>query len=251
MTPGAATTSPTAVQGQLLSPVEEPGQPVAMPRSQQIQPWSAGPEASTSNPSLTHLLRGLRGAVLSPAPQRDLPEAPAQKDILEPLEPAVVQSSSHPEPEVEPAPAAPAASIAPDPWLEPPSRSPEPSSSTAESPSLFTEPSPWGEPIAPVAPSAPVAAKTTSVDPLPPIEWSPAAAPATEAPAAMTPAVASPAAAAPVAATAAGPALPAYLSSSSGKASPSPLVYPLRSQKKIKTIAAVELPSFGRTVRRR
>ncbi|MGB3202943.1 MAG: hypothetical protein WBA99_18695, partial [Nodosilinea sp.] len=54
----------------------------------------------------------------------------------------------------------------------------------------------------------------------------------------------------PMTATAPAPALPTYLTSS-GKASPSPLVYPLRSQKKIKTIAAVELPSFGRTVRRR
>jgi hypothetical protein len=47
------------------------------------------------------------------------------------------------------------------------------------------------------------------------------------------------------------PTLPAYLSVPD-QASPSPLVYPLRSQKKkIKSIAAVELPSFGRNVRRR
>ncbi|PSR18429.1 hypothetical protein C8255_07420 [filamentous cyanobacterium CCP3] len=245
MTPGAAATGPVALQGQLLSSaVEEPGQPVAMPRSQQIQPWSAGSDASTSNPSLTHLLRGLRGAGPSPAPQRNLPEAPAQVNILEPLAPAVAQASSQPEPEPEPAPAV---SIAPDPWLEPPASPSEPAASTAESPSLFTEPSPWGEPIAPVTPPAPAAAKTAPIDPLPPVERPPAAAPVAPAAAAPAPAAAT----APVAATAAGPALPAYLSSSSGKASPSPLVYPLRSQKKIKTIAAVELPSFGRTVRRR
>ncbi|MGG6237526.1 hypothetical protein ACQ4N7_02715 [Nodosilinea sp. AN01ver1] len=259
MTPGAAATSSAAVQGQLLaSVVETPGQPVAMPRSQQIQPWSAGPEASTSNPSLTHLLRGLRGAGPSPvpapqrdlpAPQRDLPEAPAPLiDSAEPLPPLAAQLSSQPEPE--PTPVAPAASAAPDPWLEPSSPL-EVAAPAAATPSLFTEPSPWGEPIAPVAQPEPVV-KPVPVEPVPVVDQPPAA------PIAATPAAApttamstAKAASSPVASVAtAGPALPAYLSTS-GKASPSPLVYPLRSQKKIKTIAAVELPSFGRTVRRR
>lgn len=251
MTPGAATPSPTAVQGQLLtSVVEEPGQPITMPRSQQIQPWSAGPGASTPNPSLAHLLRGLRGAGPSsvpapqhdlPASQRDLPKASAPPiDIVELPAPLAAQASFDPEPKLDPAPVAPAASAAADPWLEPAS-APEPAAvPSASTPSLFTEPSPWGEPIASVAPPA-SAAKTTSVDPEPVVEQPPVAAPA--------PVMAAPVAAAPVA-TAAGPALPAYLSSN-GKAAPSPLVYPLRSQKKIKTIAAVELPSFGRAVRRR
>ncbi|MBE9159655.1 hypothetical protein IQ265_22875 [Nodosilinea sp. LEGE 06152] len=263
MTPGAATTNPTAVQGQLLtSAIEEPGQPIAMPRSQQIQPWSAGPGASTSNPSLTHLLRGLRGTGPSPAPQpdvpapqRDLPKSPAPLiDIAEPLAPVVAQSVSHPEPGPEPAPEVAAASVATDPWLEPASL-PESATPTVVTPSLFTEPSPWGEPIASVA--QPAAAQPEPADPVPVFERPPvadpvvAAAPAAPAPVMVTPAATPLAAsvAAPVA-TASGPSLPAYLSSS-GKASPSPLVYPLRSQKKIKTIAAVELPSFGRTVRRR
>ncbi len=89
MTPAAASApvpGPTAIQGQLLSPVlEEPGQPVAMPRSQQIQPWSAGNRATNDNPSLTHLLRGLRSAGPSPMPAPAPPNP--QPDLLPPPDP--------------------------------------------------------------------------------------------------------------------------------------------------------------------
>jgi hypothetical protein len=69
---------------------------------------------------------------------------------------------------------------------------------------------------------------------------------------------AAPAAATPVQQPAAAIARPAKAEAAllsyvmtNAKASPSPLVYPLRSQKKISSIAAVELPSFGRNIRRR
>ncbi|WP_035986805.1 hypothetical protein [Leptolyngbya sp. KIOST-1] len=260
MAPGAAATSPSVVQGQLLGPsaAEEPGAPVALPRSPQIQPWSARSGSLADNPSLTHLLRGLRGVGPTPvqpaAPQRDRSEAPLPLlDLAETPSPAApVPFPPEPEPMPAPAPAVPQASRpAPDPWLEEPVASeaaasdpwekpatPEPAMPEPAAPeSLFTEPSPWGEPIAPpAAPTAP----PVEPEPLPPVHQ----APVVQAPIAARAAVTAPASVA--------PSLPSYLTASaSAKASPSPLVYPLRSQKKIKSIAAVELPSFGRTVRRR
>lgn len=232
MTPaaGQAAQSPPVVQGHLLhtaaAALGAGGQPVAMPRSQQIQPWSAGTSSVTDNPSLTHLLRGLRGAGPSPVPapaaiQPDLFAAPEPSPAIAP-DPMPTMPAA-PLPPASPAPAA------IDPWLEE-ARPPAATATSAEAASLFTEPSPWGEPVA-AAPQ-----------------------PAAPQPAAMSaPAEPVQAPQAPIAAPAhrpAAPTLPTY-PGTAAKASPSPLVYPLRSQKKISSIAAVELPSFGRTVQRR
>jgi hypothetical protein len=238
MAPGSASTGLAGPARSLETAAETVGSPLTMPRSQQILPWSSGNDAKADPPSLTNLLRGLRGSsspTASPTashpfqsepPQPEPPQSKfLQPDPLQPdpLQPELPKSlGAMPEAVVSPSPTPPS----PDPWLE---QMPEPepiAPATAATPlPLFTEPSPWGEPIEP-APAAPRAAA-----PEPP----PAAPVAPAAPTAGVPAA---------------PSLPDYLNSG-GKPSPSPLVYPLRSQKKIKSIAAVELPSFGRTVRRR
>ncbi|NJL45185.1 MAG: hypothetical protein HC922_04350 [Leptolyngbyaceae cyanobacterium SM2_3_12] len=41
---------------------------ISMPKSRQIQPWSASPDGVSSNPSLDHLLRGLKAAAHGPQP---------------------------------------------------------------------------------------------------------------------------------------------------------------------------------------
>ncbi|HSM81010.1 MAG TPA: hypothetical protein VLS96_04960 [Nodosilinea sp.] len=223
MAPGSATASdPEVIQGQLLPALKESGQPVAMPRSQQIQPWSAGKTTLTDNPSLTHLLRGLRS---SEPPVPPMP-APAPEPALAPIVFADLPAAA-------PTPA-------PDPWLE------EPPAPAAQA-SLFTEPSPWGEPVTAPAPAE-------RPDPRPTVQPpAPVQPPASVQPPApmQTPAVRHTPVEPPPMASAPSP-LPSYLiGNASAKASPSPLVYPLRSQKKITSIAAVELPSFGRTLRRR
>ncbi|MEA5451133.1 hypothetical protein VB780_21315 [Leptolyngbya sp. CCNP1308] len=225
----AVQSSTTAVQGQLLRPssLEEAGQPVTMPRSQQIQPWSAGTGSVTDNPSLTHLLRGLRGAGPSPVPA----PAATQTDLFTAPEPSPA-IAPEPLPTMPEAPLPPASPAALDPWLE--EASPTAATATsAEAASLFTEPSPWGEPVAaaPQPTAAPQSIPTAMAAAAEPVRTpqAPIAAPAPRQSA---------------------PTLPAY-PGTAAKASPSPLVYPLRSQKKITSIAAVELPSFGRAVQRR
>lgn len=252
MSPGAGKAASGVVQGQLLETgsAKDVAQPVAMPRSQQIQPWSAGQASLGDNPSLTHLLRGLRGAgPATPAPAaaqpRTLFESPVESGGVSERPPT--QSSSPaiaPElsPKTTPELAANAAPAMPEPVsAEPASPAADPwmAAAPAAAPPLFTEPSPWGEPVAP----APTVGTTPAPAPVPPAPQPvPSAQPA---PAAPVPQPAPAAQAAPSA-----PAMPAYLNANA-KASPSPLVYPLRSQKKISSIAAVELPSFGRSVRRR
>ncbi|MEO1068139.1 MAG: hypothetical protein AAFW95_03345 [Cyanobacteria bacterium J06638_6] len=216
----------------------EAGQPVTMPRSQQIQPWSGGPGALGDNPSLTQLLRGLRGpAAVTPTEPQPLSGSPTvptlggSTDLLAaPAEPAPVVTP--------PQAAATPALDAPDPWLE---ASPDPAPAVEQA-TLFTEPSPWGEPVAPVDPPA----APREAPPMPP-----AATPSAVAPIAPPAEPVAPATPAPRATAPAAPALPSYLlGNTNTKSSPSPLVYPLRSQKKIASIAAVELPSFGRPRRR-
>jgi predicted nucleic acid-binding Zn-ribbon protein len=213
----------------------EEGQPVTMPRSQQIQPWSGGPGALGDNPSLTQLLRGLRGpgsATTAAEPQQPpLSTPPKVGDAVANLPGVAAQAAPVPlsPPQEPPAPPA-----APDPWLE------APPAAAVEQATLFTEPSPWGEPVMPV-PTAP-----REVTPIQPAEIPSAVEPIAPPPEPQTPVAPAPRATAPVA-----PALPSYLMGNTAtKSSPSPLVYPLRSQKKITSIAAVELPSFGRPRRR-
>ncbi len=238
-------------QDQLLipSPQGEPGKPVSIPRSQQIQPWGAGAAATDQPPNLTQLLRGLRGTSYGSSYQRveAQPPDPLPSPAGESAE-AVIPVAPSPVAKVpEPSISMPqAVADANDPWLE---ETPDVATSPDVVPvSLFTEPSPWGDPtpslgrsVAPPEPGSPLGLGPDSPSP----------APAMPPDATLAPdGVVNPAEREPVAPPAAPPVVPAYLSTNS-QSSPSPLVYPLRSQKKIKSIGAVELPSFGRSVRRR
>lgn len=258
MAPGSnSKASVGVIQGQLLVPVaaEHGGQPMTMPRSQQIQPWSAGTSDGkdfASPPNLTQLLRGLRGVRSEPAieAQHQPPSPPPETLEPRPATTPAVPVGAMPQTQVTPGPTA-SLATAPDPidpWIEEPL--PQPVLPDSSATALFTEPSPWGQPLPPVPP-APVTEVVTPSEPMSvpmpvavansghsmaaPVASSgnPMAAPELETP--------------PVPAS---PTLPAYLGASD-KATPSPLVYPLRSQKKIKSLGAVELPSFGRNVRRR
>ncbi|TVQ06562.1 MAG: hypothetical protein EA368_16700 [Leptolyngbya sp. DLM2.Bin27] len=243
MTPTSATaTTSNLVQGQLLSsplvppPVDDAKQPVAMPRSQQIQPWSGGQASLVSNPSLTQLLRGLRGpgaVTPEPAPQ---PLLESQLQLAPQPQPAPVSPPDMAADwltasvvEARPAEASPPAPepFAADPWIE------EHIEAPVAPAMLFTEPSPWGEPLVAESSAPEKSVPSSAAQAAPSPAPSPAPAPETTGPIQA----------------AAPPSLPSY-PMTDAQASPSPLVYPLRSQKKIKSIAAVELPSFGRTMRR-
>ncbi len=172
----------------------------------------------------------------------DVVRLPAAPETVAPE--AMTPETAQPDTAVPAAIAPPEVATAPaDPWLE------EETAPTLDSPpAVFTEPSPWGEPIAPVA-AVPTPANVAA----PPMA-TPAPAP-TAMPATAIPAPAPAPTPTPTAMPAPAPAptpspVPAYLTAGT-QVSPSPLVYPLRSQRKIKSIAAVELPSFGRNPRRR
>lgn len=296
--------------------------PVSMPKSRQIQPWSAGgAEATSNNPSLSHLLRSLKAAGQGPQstatsssfqpPSNSASSSSSaasshelNRGNLSPIDlntigaftnPTVLPALSHAEAITDPpttASAGTAKAIDPEaenrlwqdlervaeadlsdlssltsspspgrlfsnPWEEQPTtavESPEPEKSPEPESSqgilAFTEPSPWGAPLP--APSPPPAAQSQ--------------APATPAPRPTQPVptiapIPSPAAPGKISGTISRapepsfvtqpePApLPAYLQTGH-QTSPSPLVYPLRSQKKISSIAAVQLPTFGRPRRR-
>jgi hypothetical protein len=258
MAPGSnSKASVGVIQGQLLVPVtaEHGGQPMTMPRSQQIQPWSAGTSDGkdfASPPNLTQLLRGLRGVRSEPAieAQHQPPSPPPETLDPRPATTPAVPVGAIPQTQVTPGPTA-SLATAPDPidpWIEEPL--PQPVLPDSSATALFTEPSPWGQPLPPVPP-APVTEVVTPSEPMSvPMPVAVAnsghsmAAPVASSGNPMTaPELETP----PVPAS---PTLPAYLGASD-KATPSPLVYPLRSQKKIKSLGAVELPSFGRNVRRR
>ncbi len=240
--------------GPILSPEHNVAEahPVAMPKTQQIRPWSTNQAVAADAPALTDLLRGLRN------PQPQAAEIPLTPALPSPPSPDPLPSPSQtdsPAPEasfwlssdqsVESAarPSTPQA----DPWFEEPASgsataaqtpAAEPVKAPAPSPE-FTEPSPWGAPLAtpspePIPPVAAAAPTPPLVAP-PPEEVMPTQATPLETAPSPIPAMAS----------------AAHRSSPGASRSPSPLVYPLRSQKKIKSIAAVELPSFGRSPRHR
>jgi hypothetical protein len=203
----------------------EDNQPVTLPKAQEIQPWAV-PSVATSHQSdvlsnLIHSLKPTAAASSAPAASPSVPDPPLS-DLPE----------AWPQPAAEvPSPAAPSL---PDPWLAP-------ATSEADLAPTFTEPSPWGMPL--TARSAPSPVETTAppsrepiqnrepvADPLPSFSANPVAPrsipkvePAFAAP--ITPHPTSPAATA-----------------SAG--------YPQRSQRKIASLAAVQLPSFGRPPRR-
>ncbi|MBD0334554.1 MAG: hypothetical protein ICV62_03620 [Cyanobacteria bacterium Co-bin13] len=233
---------PAAVTEPALRP-----HPLAMPKAEQIKPWSSQDEApARPDPSLDTLLRSLKSVgqgprtptpsavpprtAAAPAPPVPTPDPEAERLLWQDLErvidsapkvesPAVKAAGSLPT--AQPAPAAPA----------------------------FTEPSPWGAPLpastvveAAVVEDS-VVVEAADLKPMPPLE---------------TPLVAQPSTAdpEPVAVSAGRSAgLPPLLNnspaapSSAPGTSPSPVVYPLRPQKKLKSISAVQLPSFPRPQR--
>lgn len=214
--------------------------PLAMPKAQQIRPWSSEAAATAPDHTLDALLRNLKSvgqgpgsplpSALStpsfqpPAPPAD-PEAETQlwQDLERVIETSAPQGDGAPTKAVDPLPAA---------------------RSEAAEPT-FTEPSPWGTPLPAAADPPPEPAEP---------ELSPAASLVAEAlerlssPSLTTRPPGSVSMASP------GHNLPPLLNSSGGSPvpispTPSPLVYPLRPQKKLKSIAAVQLPSFPRQKR--
>lgn len=253
-------------------------QPVAMPRSQQIQPWSAASEGSQDEDvSLTDLLRGLKSAghglrVSAPSfdSQRPAPAASQPAKAADPEAEALLWQDLErvTEPQVPPESQF-LLPKQPDLWHDPVQADAQP---PADAPSVsisdpgvddlaFTEPSPWGAPL-PTRAADPVELPAPDIEDLPPLPAqepepqvlsTPASVPPEVTPArANRPPVVS-AGAPPARASMPPAALPDYLTGATAAptSSPSPLVYPLRSQKKRTSLASVELPSFGRTPRRR
>ncbi|MBD2260668.1 hypothetical protein [Pseudanabaena sp. FACHB-2040] len=217
--------------------------PLAMPKAEQIKPWASHDEAPIRpDPSLDTLLRNLKSvgqgprtpapsavptrSAAVPTPPVPAPDPEAERLLWQDLE-RVIDSA----PTVEP-PAAKAAD-------------PLPAAQPAPTVPVFTEPSPWGAPLAPPTAAIEPAVEPElafELEPRPPLlETTPTVQPPTSTPE-------------PVAASAGRPAaLPPLLNSAASapaaSTSPSPVVYPLRPQRKLKSVAAVELPSFPRPQR--
>jgi hypothetical protein len=241
--------------------------PVSMPKSQQIQPWSSSNLDQAQEFSFNGLLQGVKHSppvsptrnFSAPPPETFPPEADRSTDpeaegqlwrdlerVTEPRSAGSALESTAPAIGESAKPAA----QEPDPWYSPDSTdAAKPSNGSGQSleneTPTFTEPSPWGEPLSP-----PVAEESTPPDGLSTPENLPTLqdeGPNQAATQAQQPV---PSQTQPSSQRV---ALPSYLQGASGgdTASPAPLVYPLRSQKKRKSLAAVELPSFGRPARRR
>lgn len=218
---------------------------VAMPKADQIRPWSAMPGVNAEQSSLTQLWHSLRSTekTVPQVPRQHPPQASVSSVHLQPSAAPLPPSPplvTNPAPAVSPSPQpghpTPDPVLSQDPWQTTPSL-PEP----VVPQTTFTEPSPWGTPLPMEQPIA---------DPEPEPDPVPAAVvrkdgdqrinsldrPALELPSQSL----KPESGATTTTT-----LPRQ-PSSYHQASPSPLVYPLRSPKKITSLAAVELPSFGR-----
>ena len=268
----------------VFSDAEGTSQPVAMPKSQHIQPWSTqGENGHQHNFSLNDLLRGLKTPhdepnlsqpTVTPQQTQSIPSASEKasdpeaeallwKDLARVTEPPSTADYASPIGQANDAMTAqgPDSLHPSDPSAQSVSSSGDTNSSTETSPQelAFTEPSPWGAPLPssdpspspqPPAPSSSMPApsmledKQVETEKVYPAEASASDSPRQEyAPKAPITAHTTPRES----------ALPGYLqgTTQSQTASPSPVVYPLRSPKKRKSLAAVELPSFGRPARRR
>ncbi|NJL46651.1 MAG: hypothetical protein HC929_03010 [Leptolyngbyaceae cyanobacterium SM2_5_2] len=269
--------------------VASPGPTIAMPKAQHIQPWSAGDGLSSDAASLTHLLHNLKAPGQGPPPASPTatshaPVAEGEPPAVDPAATLPPPAGSFPslsslghvplaEPVVPAQAELPLASADSPPSHQPAVSAPEGPpvaaedslqhdlwasgadfASTVEPTPGFTEPSPWGPPLSEAVPqlvtapspwgaplpepvtilesdsSVPVPAAVTTSEPVVP---SPQPAPVVSPPPRPRPEV----------------ALPAYLQQTA-TTSPSPVVYPLRSQKKLTSLAAVQLPSFGRNPQR-
>jgi hypothetical protein len=234
-------------------------QPVSMPKTPQIQPWSMQQQDLAPDPALEHLLRNLQPTVqeqqgaklpMSDAMVKDMPgmtdsqsdnvvDSEAESLLWHDLERVIESPVEVPSRERDGVAQAAAMESAPV--------SPEAGEQPATPVELgFTEPSPWGIPLA----TPDEASRQSEVEPVPSAaapQPDPAGAAAEVAP--VSPAYVHDQSVSSGANPQSSPGLPPYLKSA-GQASPSPLVYPLRPQKKIKSLAAVQLPSFGNSVRR-
>ena len=257
-------------QQDLFASTDSHAQPIAIPKAQHIQPWSAEDSGLQNEMGLDDLLRGFKTpqsrhpidpsvAPTPPAQSAVSPTLPASDPEAEAVLWQDLERVTEPPPEANtPASAAmePQELDHDQPVAAPPS---PPSGEPTPEELTFTEPSPWGAPLPTPAPdttAAPPESLTTAplmAEPQPeeqdtafPIP-SQAAAPAPGQPPVP------PAAPTSFAPSSQEAALPGYLQGTGQRpaAAPSPVVYPLRSQKKRKSLASVELPSFGRSARRR
>ncbi|HEY9735257.1 MAG TPA: hypothetical protein V6D06_03210 [Trichocoleus sp.] len=264
--------SPAAAAIDFPAVIEEPTlrpHPLAMPKAQQIKPWSST-EAAPTRPDLTldTLLRNLKSvgqgpgtptpsALSSPVPGPTLPPtAPSNPVISSPDPEAESQLWQDLERVIE-------TSAPKDSTREPVGTKADPNPASGAAGPAFTEPSPWGAPLSPPPSSAEPAETFTdravaemaaeiaadvaaemATDPTPPPR--PSAPPTVAAGLSMPPVPTGPSGRSQTP----GSVLPPTLGGDpAASQSPSPVVYPLRPQKKLKSIAAVQLPTFPRKQR--
>ena len=263
-----------------------PSQLVSMPKAQRIQPWSADANLSKQAPNLDVLIKGLspssphnardstqsiqqsgqQSPIPSPYPLAsassqlaDQPDSEAEALLWRDME-RLIDGSRKRADEVEP-PSKTADQSVPPPILDKlkdkqteissklPSQSlfrlnPTAASaaSQAEEPK-FTEPSPWGEPLKEAQSQSPTkesASAASAANQSPPVVKQ-----SSDSLPLLTSNPPKPSVSIPVAANQTVDYPPA-LNPQLGVNSPSPIVYPLRPQRKIKSLAAVELPNFPR-----
>lgn len=241
-------------------------QPVAMPKSQHIQPWSSEEQGQQQDVNLSDLLRGLKSSGHGPS----IPESVATSVQSSPASAPALEKAADPEAEallwqdlerVTESQASPSLSPEPDPdpWHTPPQTLPQlnsvvepkiPASAAAipDAP-VFTEPSPWGEPLQ--TPKAEATTDSPEAIQESVVANSGAGAFSHETPEEKPQPVVPPQRPAQTDPTAV--QLQGYLQETTTRAttSPAPVVYPLRAPKKRKSLAAVELPNFGPAHRRR
>lgn len=204
--------------------------PAAMPRAASIRPWSATEASDQTDPQLLSLVRSLadpnqiESSVETASTIADEPVTPeltidsdAEKQLWQDVE-RVIESSASPSSEIK-----------------------EPAQTSKSGPdpneTQFTEPMPWGAPIAkePVA-TAEAVLSEASLKTEPTVKSSDNISPAPKT-ALQVPPVANHSSSV--------PEIPAIDAANTPQPPPSPVVHPLRPhQKKRKSLAAVELPSF-------
>ncbi|MEM1290774.1 MAG: hypothetical protein AAGH67_04840 [Cyanobacteria bacterium P01_H01_bin.162] len=247
--------------------------PAIMPRSERIQPWSAGTTPAQADPQLLSLMRGKSTPTTEPPLPTDSDTSPAITDFSPPL-----PTLSEPAPPSEPASAT-ASDAENQLWqdVERVISNPTPGTSGDTLPTVdtaaaaaansqpsaiptppkavqFTEPIPWGSP-APAATPTELEPAATTLTPREVAENLKAALENTSAAsnaessfssgAAGQPSVPAPRASVSPQPSPFATTIPALEAMNSPQASPSPIVHPLRpTQRKRKSLSAVELPSF-------
>lgn len=212
----------------------DPVHPLAMPRADSIQPWSTTEAATQVDPHLLSLLRPLSA---SPAEPSD-PAVPIKGPEAIAAQEADQTLWQDMERVIDSVPASP-------PQPDPPQGNARESTPSA---AQFTEPLPWGAPLQPKAPSEAAQAEPESS----PQPQAPSAVPSTNttiSKEAIAELLSGASGDSSLPNSAGTPAetieIPAMEAARAGQTSPSPVVHPLRpTQRKRKSLAAVELPSF-------